>query len=85
MEGGVKYVRNLMFRPRLAVESWAALNAALLLVTMIGDPSRWSLSGSSATLSSSRMAPQSPPESRRGFHPSMGVGSGSRWASGRVP
>ena len=57
----------------------------LLLVTMIGDPSRWSLSGSSATLSSSRMAPQSPPESRRGFHPSMGVGSGSRWASGRVP
>ncbi len=31
METGVKYVRNLVFRPRLAVESWAALNAALLL------------------------------------------------------
>ena len=24
---GVTYVRNLVFRPRLAVESWAALNA----------------------------------------------------------
>ncbi|MCY4632707.1 MAG: IS21 family transposase [bacterium] len=31
VETGVKYVRNLVFRPRLAVESWAALNAALLL------------------------------------------------------
>ena len=30
VEAGVKYVRNLMFRPRLAVESWAALNATLL-------------------------------------------------------
>ena len=30
VETGVKYVRNLMFRPRLAVESWAALNATLL-------------------------------------------------------
>ncbi len=26
----VKYVRNLVFRPRLAVESWAALNAAII-------------------------------------------------------
>ena len=30
VEGGVKYVRNLVFRPRLAVESWAALNAAII-------------------------------------------------------
>ena len=30
VETGVKYVRNLVFRPRLAVESWAALNAAIL-------------------------------------------------------
>ena len=29
VENGVKYVRNLVFRPRLAVESWAALNAAI--------------------------------------------------------
>ena len=26
----MKYVRNLVFRPRLAVESWAALNAAII-------------------------------------------------------
>ena len=31
VETGVKYVRNLVFRPRLAVESWSALNATLLL------------------------------------------------------
>ena len=30
VEGGVKYVRNLVFRPRLAVESWTALNAAII-------------------------------------------------------
>ena len=30
VETGVKYVRNLVFRPRLAVESWAALNALLI-------------------------------------------------------
>ena len=30
VETGVKYVRNLVFRPRLAVESWATLNATLL-------------------------------------------------------
>ena len=30
VEGGVKYARNLVFRPRLAVKSWAALNAAIL-------------------------------------------------------
>ena len=30
VEGGVKYVRNLVFRPRLAVESWPALNAAIV-------------------------------------------------------
>ena len=30
VEGGVKYVRNLVFRPRLAVESWSALNAAIV-------------------------------------------------------
>jgi len=29
VENGVKYVRNLVFRPRLAVESWAALNATI--------------------------------------------------------
>ena len=33
---GVKYVRNLVFRPRLAVESWAALNA-LLITELRGD------------------------------------------------
>ena len=31
VETGVKYVRNLVFRPRLAVESWAAVDATLLL------------------------------------------------------
>ena len=30
VEGGVKYARNLVFRPRLAIKSWAALNAAIL-------------------------------------------------------
>ena len=30
VETGVKYVRNLVFRPRLAVESWAALKALLI-------------------------------------------------------
>ena len=30
VEGGVKYARNLVFRPRLAIKSWAALNAAVL-------------------------------------------------------
>ena len=30
VEGGVRYVRNLVFRPRLAVESRAALNTAIL-------------------------------------------------------
>ena len=30
VETGVKYVRNLVFRPRLAVENWAALNALLI-------------------------------------------------------
>ena len=30
VEGGVKYVRNLVFRPRPAVESWSALNAAII-------------------------------------------------------
>ncbi len=29
VETGVKYVRNLVLRPRLAVESWTALNAAI--------------------------------------------------------
>ena len=40
VEGGVKYVRNLVFRPRLAVESWAALNALLIteLRGMTGRP-----------------------------------------------
>ena len=30
VETGVKYVRNLVFRPRVAVESWAALNALII-------------------------------------------------------
>ena len=30
VEGGVKYVRNLVFRPRLAVESWSARNAVIV-------------------------------------------------------
>ena len=30
VETGVKYVRNLVFRPRVAVESWAALNALIV-------------------------------------------------------
>ena len=30
VETGVKYVRNLVFRPRAATESWAALNALLI-------------------------------------------------------
>ena len=30
MECGVKFVSNLVFRPRLAAESWAALNAATI-------------------------------------------------------
>ena len=30
VETGVTYVRNLVFRPQLAVENWAALNALLI-------------------------------------------------------
>ena len=40
METGVKYVRNLVFRPRLAVESWAALNAAILTELEADLPTR---------------------------------------------
>ena len=40
METGVKYVRNLVFRPRLVVESWAALNAALLAALEADLPTR---------------------------------------------
>ena len=40
VEGGVKYVRNLVFRPRLAVESWAALNAAILTELEADLPTR---------------------------------------------
>ena len=40
VEGGVKYVRNLVFRPRLAVESWAALNAAIITELEADLPTR---------------------------------------------
>ncbi len=40
VETGVKYVRNLVFRPRLAVESWAALNAALIAELEADLPTR---------------------------------------------
>ena len=40
VEGGVKYVRNLVFRPRLAVESWAALNAVILAELEADLPTR---------------------------------------------
>ena len=40
VECGVKYVRNLVFRPRLAVESWAALNAAILAELEADRPTR---------------------------------------------
>ena len=40
VEGGVKYVRNLVFRPRLAVESWAAVNAAILTELEADLPTR---------------------------------------------
>ena len=40
VETGVKYVRNLVFRPRLAVESWAALNAAILAELEADLPTR---------------------------------------------
>ncbi len=40
VETGVKYVRNLVFRPRLAVESWAALNAAILRELAADLPTR---------------------------------------------
>ena len=39
VETGVKYV-NLVFRPRLAVESWAALNAAILTELEADLPTR---------------------------------------------
>ena len=48
VEGGVKYVRNLVFRPRLAVESWAALNAALLAELEADLPTRHLDDGRSA-------------------------------------
>ena len=40
VETGVKYVRNLVFRPRLAVESWAALGAAILAELEADRPTR---------------------------------------------
>ncbi len=40
VECGVKYVRNLVFRPRLAVESWAALNAAIITELEADLPTR---------------------------------------------
>ena len=40
VETGVKYVRNLVFRPRLAVESWAALNAAIITELEADLPAR---------------------------------------------
>ena len=40
VEGGVKYVRNLVFRPRLAVESFAAVNAAILTELEADLPTR---------------------------------------------
>ncbi len=40
VEGGVKYVRNLVFRPRLAVESWTALNAAIITELEADLPTR---------------------------------------------
>ena len=41
VEGGVKYVRNLVFRPRLAVESWTALNAVILTELEADLPTRY--------------------------------------------
>ena len=40
VEGGVKYVRNLVLRPRLAVASWAALNAAIIAELEADLPTR---------------------------------------------
>ena len=40
VETGVKYVRNLVFRPRLAVESWAALNATIITELEADLPTR---------------------------------------------
>ena len=40
VETGVKYVRNLVFRPRLAVESWAALNVTILAELEADLPAR---------------------------------------------
>ena len=40
VETGVKYVRNLVFRPRLAVESWAALNVTILAELEADLPTR---------------------------------------------
>ena len=40
VEGGVKYVRNLVFRPRLAVESWSALNALIVTELEADLPTR---------------------------------------------
>ena len=40
VETGVKYVRNLVFRPRLAVESWTALNATILAELEADRPTR---------------------------------------------
>ena len=40
VETGVKYVRNLVFRPRLAVESWTALGATILAELEADRPAR---------------------------------------------
>ena len=40
VETGVKFVRNLVFRLRLAVESWAALNAAIITELEADLPTR---------------------------------------------
>ena len=40
VETGVKYGRNLVFRPRLAVERWAVLNAAIITELEADLPTR---------------------------------------------
>ena len=48
METGVKYVRNLVFRPRPNVESWAALNALIITELEADLPTRHVDDGRSA-------------------------------------
>ena len=78
VEPGVKYVRNLVFRPRLVVESWAALNAAILTELEADRPARHLDDGRSVedVLTRERQHLPSQARSRSGSHRPHHAGAG---------